>query len=118
MRLGRWQPCHSSGGGMPSEQLQQRRLAAAVVSDQPERGAMGDVDRDVLEGPELVELLRLSAKDALLERRVPLVAVPAELLRDAVDGDRRVAHSSSLRSRPRFRYVNHAAPPARRPDER
>ena len=52
--------------------LQQRRLARAVVPDDAEHLALLDVERDVVEGDELVEVVAPPAGDELLERVGPV----------------------------------------------
>src|SRR4029078_1443834 len=59
--------------------LEQRRLATAVVGDEPERLGAADVERDVVEGPELLVLAAAAVDDHRLQRVVAQV-VAAEAL--------------------------------------
>src|SRR5437660_7843558 len=67
----------------PSDELEQRRLAAAVGADQPDGGGGCDVEAHVPKRPELLDLLLAPQVDqALLER---LVVMEEESLGDVVD---------------------------------
>ena len=74
------------------EALQQRRLAAAVVTDDAERFAGGDLEADVTERPEVFVRAAPSVQQRLLERLVALAEQP-EPLRQVRDADDRVAVS-------------------------
>src|SRR5258706_16275625 len=75
----------------PGHALQQRRLPRAVVTDHTEDLALGHVERDVLQGDELVESVASLGGDALLQR-VGALAMDAERLREVIDGEDDVAH--------------------------
>ncbi len=85
------------GGTVDSRhESQQRRLPAAVVSDETEERARRDLEIDVAQHPELVGVASPpDPQDRLLQRAGPVPLEP-ELLRHAPDGDRAVAHGSSL----------------------
>src|SRR5262249_12485873 len=78
-----------AGGGSqdPGHALQQRRLAGAVVSEEPDRRALGHLEVDVAERPELLRRRPSETDDPFLQRRVSLVR-EQESLRDAPDADR------------------------------
>ena len=78
------------------DEPQERRLAAAVVADEPEERVGFDVQVDVSEYPEVVDICRAAdAKDGLLQAAWP-VAIKAKSLRDIGDRDLARGHSSSL----------------------
>ncbi len=79
----------------PRDALQERRLARAVVPDQPERRPLAHVELDVAERPEVLGSAP-RGEHTLFERR-RLVPIDAEALRDIGDLDRGV-HSSSAKS--------------------
>ena len=73
----------------PGDALQQRALAAAVAPDDPEEFALGDLERDVLDGVQFVVGGRAQrVQRPLLERRVLLVG-QAERLADVLHRDGR-----------------------------
>ena len=85
----------------PGDALEQRRLARPVVTEDPDRRALLDLDVDVVERDEVLERDAPEVDHPLLQRRVVLV-VEAEVLRDVTDLDRgghlpRAPRRSSLR---------------------
>jgi len=95
------------------EDLEHGRLAGAVVADEAEGRAAGDVEAHVVESLEVRGTARAPPDEALLQR-VPPLAVEGELLGDVLHPDRRVAHSCSPRSAPRRWKVHDAHPSATR----
>ena len=81
------------------EHLEQRRLARAVRSDDTERLAARDGEREVVGGTQLLPLAAPPAQDRLLERGLA-APVDAKALAHAVDGDGRVGRSQLLRQPP------------------
>src|SRR5206468_1907920 len=77
----------------PRNQLEQRRLARAVAADDPEAGALRDLDRDVVQ--------RANRRvDASPRRAMDLVALAAQAVdarRDQIDERARAAGSIPLR---------------------
>ena len=82
----------------PGQALQEGALARPVLADHRERGALGDLERDVLQGPELVVLGPPAAQHRGLQRVVALL-VEAEHLRDVRRRGSR-ARSQLLRDAP------------------
>ena len=66
--------------------LQQRALARAVLTDEPERRSFRDLERHVLQGEELLVAGTAAAHDRGLEALVALVVEP-EPLRHVIDDD-------------------------------
>ena len=97
----------------PADDLEQGGLAGAVVADQAERGAVLDLERDVAQGPELVQVVAGLAEvdQHLLER---LVGVDAEAGADVVDPDRGAHVRAPARSR-RAAWRRCAGRPTARP---
>jgi hypothetical protein len=60
---------HRAGGRAKgaADHLQQRRFAAAVATDDADRFAFFDLERDILQGPEFVEILALRAPGHALQ---------------------------------------------------
>ena len=71
--------------------LQQRRLARAVVADDPEHLTLADIEGDVLERDELVEAVATLSSDPLLQRVSPLT-VDTERLGEVIDLEYGVVH--------------------------
>src|SRR2546423_1060158 len=79
--------------------LQQGALTRTVLTDEPERRAFRDVERDVAKRPELFVPGPAASHDRGLERLVPLLVEPIAL-RHAVNCDRGCrAHTSSANLR-------------------
>jgi hypothetical protein len=72
----------------PGDALQQRRLARAIVTEDPDRRSFLDLDVDVVERDEVLERDAPEVDHPLLQRRVVLV-VETEMLRDVTDLDGR-----------------------------
>ena len=94
--------------------LEQRALAGAVGADEAEGGALGDLERHVAQGPELLVAGPAAAHDGGLQALVAVV-VEAEPLRQALDRDGGLAHSSSASRPSRRRNAVHPDERARRP---
>ena len=79
----------------PGDHLQERALAGAVVPDQREELPLGDVERDVAQGPEILGA-GPAGEQTLLQRR-GLLPVDPEALGEVLHLDRG-RHSSSAKS--------------------
>ena len=79
-----------------ADALEQRRLARAVAAEDADGLALLHVEGDVVEGPEVLDVLTLPAVDEPLLERVVLLVVQPEALGDVLDVDGEVAHRSEL----------------------
>src|SRR5262245_28161930 len=91
------------------DQAQERRLARAVAADEADRRAGLDLERHVVQRPDLLAPTGLPAQHRLLQRQVPMrvhAEAAAHVLRDdlsrshaAVEGTERVCRTSSTSPR-------------------
>ena len=82
------------------QNLESRRLPRSVLPHQPEGAASLDLERRILESPELVTFGQFASHEALLQRRMTL-AVQPEPLGKVLGPYGVVAHMASPMSRPR-----------------
>ena len=79
----------------PGDEPQQRRLAGAVATDEPDGLARLDVHRDAVERPDLLRPGAASRDQELLQR-LCLAGAHDEPPRDVLDGDLTGSHSMSF----------------------